>query len=568
MTYRELEEMIRKAAGHAVPDRLDAILAQCMPARQQPARAALPALPFRFSRIIFDVNPSVSLEVDDDEKVAAAVPLNADAEGILSGLSLTGRPLGEAVDAIVEAMVDRGYLNEVSNSILVSVQNSDAKRQEELQREVSRMVVDVMIESLGSTEEEASVISQGLNEDAELSELAAAYGISEGKAALIRKLIDSRKQSGTAGTPKGKRYTFADLAAMSVNDLALLAEEENMYDNTVTRMGRPSEGAYIGHRQALDNALAFLGIGMPQVYRHSVKFDCKKGLMVYKVKLGTCNGLFKVYLDARTGNVVRCKRKGRGKKRYGYRKHYKYMGGRNYQMGRNYNYNYDAYENIPMPEGVIGEEQAKKAALDHAGVTEGECQYVYCHPEVDHGRVEHYDVKFVANGMKYKYAIGLYDGAVLGRGVKDKGMKTGYVYEGNYHEHMAPPMGPGAGTPPMGQQPAPQSAPAPSCHDGVCEIPQQPQAAAPGPMPQTPPPVMQGMPNMSGDMISEDEALNIALNHAQLTMNDVFRWRVKLLTKHGRMIYRIKLKVMGYEYEIDVDAYNGAICKAHKEVDF
>ncbi len=566
MTDRELEDMIRKAAAHAVPDRLDEILAQCMTERQS-APAALPALPFSFSRIIFDVNPSVSLEVDDDEKVVAATPLNADAEGILSGLPLDGRPLDEAVDAVVEAMIQKGYISEEDNSILVSVQNADVRKQDELQKEVSRMVVDVMIENLGGTEEGASVISQGLDEDAELEELAAEYGISEGKAALIKKFIDSQNQSAADGSSKGEKLTFADLAAISVNDIALLAEEEKMYDNTVTRMGRPSDSAYIGHRQALDTALAYMGMDMSQIYGNRVKLDCKKGFMVYKVKLMTCRGRFSVYLDARTGNVVRCKRKGKGKRKYGYRKYYKYMGRRNYNMGKNYNYNYSAYENVPMPEGVISEEQAKQAALNHAGVTENECLYVYCHPEVDHGRVEHYDVKFVANGMKYKYAIGLYDGAVLGRGVKDKGMKTGYVYEGNYHEHMAPPMGPGAGAPSMPQQQS-APAPAPSCHDGVCEIPQQPQAAAPGPMPQTPPPVMQGMPGMSGDMISEEEALNIALNHAGLTMNDVFRWRVKLLAKHGRMIYRTKLKVMGYEYEIDVDAYNGAICKAHKEVDF
>ncbi len=559
MTDRELEDMIRKAAAHAVPDRLDAILSQCTVERQT-ARTALPTGPIGFSRIIFDVNPSVSLEVDDDGKVANATPLNADAQGILYGLTLKGKPLFEAVDAIVEAMVDKGYLSEISNSILVSVQNADAEKENELQKEVSQMVVDVMIDSLGSTEEGASVISQSISEDAELKELAAAYGISEGKAALIRKLIDSQRQPKADGLMEGERFTFADLAAMSVNDLALLAEEENMNDNTVTRMGRPSEGAYIGHRQALDMALSYAGLDMSQVYAHSVKFDCKRGFMVYKVRLITPYGRLKYYLDARNGNMVRCKRKGPGKKKHGRKKYYKYnqyMGGRNYCMGKNYNYNYDAYENVPMPEGVIGEEKAKQAALDHAGLTEGQCLYIYCHPEIDHGQVEHYDVKFEANGMKYKYAIGLYDGSVLGRAVKNKGMKTGYVYEGNYHEHMAPPMG--AGTP----SPAGQNAPAPSCHDGVCEIPQQ-QAA-----PATPPPVMQNMTSDMGQgMISEEEALSIALNHAGLSMNDVFRWRVKLLTKHGRMVYRMKLKVMGYEYEIDVDAYSGAVTRAHKEVDF
>ncbi len=572
MTDRELENMIKAAAWKAVPDRLDKILSLCTPERQN-VRADIPVYLSGFSRIILDVNPSISLEVDDEEKVIAVNALNADAERILSGLALQGEPLLNAVDAIVEAMVKEGYLNEISNSILVSVQNADEQRQGELQRQVSRMVEDVMNENLGGTEEGASVISQTLSGDEELAELAGEYGISEGKAALIQKVINSDRQSRSERSSKGEPLTFGDLAAMSVNDIALLAEEENMYDNTVTRVGRPSEAAYIGHRQALQTALSYAGVSMSQVYKHKVKLSCRKGLMVYKVRLTTSHGKYKYFLDARTGNMVRCKKHGKGKRKYGYRRYNKYyrynynnqyMGGRTYNMGKNYNYNYNAYENVPMPEGVISEEQAKQAALNHAGVTENECLYVYCHPEVDHGRVEHYDVKFVANGQKYKYAIGLYDGAVLGRGVKDKGMKTGYVYEGNYHEHMAPPMGPGAGAP-IPPQPA-QGGPAPmpqgpSCHDGVCDIPQP----APGPAPQTPPPVMS---DYGGNMISEDQALNIALAHAGLTMNDIYRWRVKLLTKHGRVIYRTKLKVMGYEYEIDVDAYTGDITKAHKEVDF
>ncbi len=205
--------------------------------------------------------------------------------------------------------------------------------------------------------------------------------------------------------------------------------------------------------------------------------------------------------------------------------------------------NTNGYENMnpfQMPEGAISEQQAVEAALSHAGLKESDTLYINCHPEIDHGYVEHYDVKFVADGMKYKYAIDIYTGKVLGRAVKNKRMKSGYVYEGNYHEHTAPVETVPEKTPdeenPKGETPAEGENPAAQ--------------------------------NLTGEMLEEEDALAIALKKANLQEKDLIRWRVKLRTKHGRTVYRFKLKIYGHVYKVDVDAFSGSVTKVHEKIKF
>ncbi len=579
MTDRELEEKIRTAAEHTAPNNLDVILSLCT---DQKRKGGSPEVSYR---VILDVNPSVYLEVDEGEKVVRAVALNRDAETFLKETNLCGCPLETAVEKAVEFMLREGYISEMQNSILVSVENSSADRQEEVCKKVSGIVEKAMGESLGGTAQGAAVLSQTVDrEDAVLASLAAEYGISAGKAALIQKVV-----AQDAGSKKGgKPLTFDDLAPLSVNEIALIAQENKFQDDTVTCVGHASEKACIGHRGALEAALSFAGMDMSNIYKQKVKLDVKKGRLIYKVKLKTKFGKYKYYLDAYTGAVVRCKKDGKqGKylKKY-YKKHYKKYYKKHYK--KHYKKYYKKHSNkgcelydpkgvlaakggnvkmsenmmnnpspVSVPEGAIGEQAAKEAALRHAGLTENMVLYVNCQPQCGSGNGAHYDVKFVADGMKYKYAIGMFDGAVLGRAVKNKAEKGKYVYEGNYHEHSAP-----MNSSPMGSAPT-DSAPMGSAQTNSAQTNSAPMGSAPMDSAS-----MDSDRDQAGNMISEQQALDIAMERSQAEPCQLIRRKVKLLTKHGRTIYRYKLKVPGYEYEVDVDAYTGDVVKLHKEVDY
>lgn len=65
---------------------------------------------------------------------------------------------------------------------------------------------------------------------------------------------------------------------------------------------------------------------------------------------------------------------------------------------------------VNQPE--IGMEEAKEAALQHAGLTAAEVTFVKEELDYEHGKTE-YDIEFVSGATRYKYEISADDGAVL-----------------------------------------------------------------------------------------------------------------------------------------------------------
>ena len=167
MNKREIEQKIKTAADHAAPHQLDAILSACeaqkgtvidmteyknnsTPRRKRwiPAVAVAAALalvltggwfglqlgrssnpvspagsPTALAAITFDVNPSVELVVDTNEIVTDAVALNDDGATALGGMDLVGTNLETATNALIGSFLTNGYLDELQNAILVSVEN-------------------------------------------------------------------------------------------------------------------------------------------------------------------------------------------------------------------------------------------------------------------------------------------------------------------------------------------------------------------------------------------------------------------------------------------------------------
>ena len=161
MTDQELEQKLRTALEHAAPDDFQGVLSRISPktrteqapipfeaaARKKKRRwvplaaAACLALVVAAggggwylqnntvaSVVSLDVNPSVTLNVNSKEKVLSAVPVNEDGGDILAGMDLTGVQLDVAMNAIVGALLTQGYVDELANSILITVEDDDAGR--------------------------------------------------------------------------------------------------------------------------------------------------------------------------------------------------------------------------------------------------------------------------------------------------------------------------------------------------------------------------------------------------------------------------------------------------------
>lgn len=76
------------------------------------------------------------------------------------------------------------------------------------------------------------------------------------------------------------------------------------------------------------------------------------------------------------------------------------------------------------------------------------------------------------------------------------------------------------------------------------------------------------MANIAGGTLTREEALEKALEHANIDKKDVdLVKKVELDYEHGRKIYEIEFYNNGYEYEYDVDAETGKILKFDKDFD-
>lgn len=137
------------------------------------------------SVIGIDVNPSVELSVNRNNKVLSAKALNKDAESIMLQMDLKGVDLNVAVNAVIGAMVTNGYLSDMDNAILVTVANDSVKKAKSLR---SAVVSDIQ-STLEEKQLKAVVYDQQVIEEDDVKELADQYGISYGKAYFLKELI-------------------------------------------------------------------------------------------------------------------------------------------------------------------------------------------------------------------------------------------------------------------------------------------------------------------------------------------------------------------------------------------
>ncbi|MBQ1351507.1 MAG: hypothetical protein IIY71_02170 [Oscillospiraceae bacterium] len=135
--------------------------------------------------IYLDINPSIELQVNRQNKVLSAEAKNPDGEIILEDMDLKNTDLNLTINALIGSMVKHGYLNEAQNMILVSVDSADSQKASELRTQLSEEIEDCLITLIGS----GTVFDQEVEDDDELEKLAQEYGITPGKVALIQKLV-------------------------------------------------------------------------------------------------------------------------------------------------------------------------------------------------------------------------------------------------------------------------------------------------------------------------------------------------------------------------------------------
>ncbi len=164
-----------------------------------PMRQVLPS-----ATIYMDVNPSLTIEVDKNEKVIDVIADNADGDTILEDMDLKKVDIDVAINALIGSMVKNGYLTEAKNFILLTVEGDDPEKAEALRLRLETSIDQSMQSMVGS----AAVFDQVAEINDTEVDLAEQYGISPGKALLIEKLVETNPQ-----------LSYEMLAGLSIEEL-------------------------------------------------------------------------------------------------------------------------------------------------------------------------------------------------------------------------------------------------------------------------------------------------------------------------------------------------------------
>ncbi|MBP1757087.1 MAG: uncharacterized protein H6Q59_3485 [Firmicutes bacterium] len=194
------------------------------------------------SSIMLDVNPSIKIVTNKQDRILSIEALNADAEIVLDNISDRSTDLNQMVPLIVSSIINQGYLNSEKNVVMVSVENKSTEKANALASSIHQLIQASAL----SQNIDAQILQQTLQKDKEAATLANRYHISDGKIRLIMRIL--------ASNPK---YTMEALASKSMEELLNIAMD-NQVDltdllqgghssdktstNVVTPTGMPSTG--------------------------------------------------------------------------------------------------------------------------------------------------------------------------------------------------------------------------------------------------------------------------------------------------------------------------------------
>lgn len=249
MTRKEIEQHLHSAVAGLTPDVLDNI---DLSVRQESGTEQVPVFLWRgawkkaaaaaacvclvsvtggiyaygetrvVSVVGIDVNPGIELSLNRRMRILKAEAVNTDADPILSTADLKGKALEQAMETLVDSMLEHGYLQEERNAVLVTV--SDVKRGKK--ERAGNLAAQDVEKVLKEKDVKAVVYNQQIERTPELEQMAQEYGISCGKAYFVQNLASEDES--------------LDMEELSSLNIAQLSEELERQDVLLADGGETS----------------------------------------------------------------------------------------------------------------------------------------------------------------------------------------------------------------------------------------------------------------------------------------------------------------------------------------
>ncbi len=495
------------------------------------------------STVDIDVNPSIEISANRNDRVVKVEAVNEDAEAVLGDMKLKGVDLEVAVNAIIGAMVKEGYFTSELGEILVTVHSDNADKAEEIRS----YVVSDIDSALKANEVEATILNQTVTTDTPTEEaktFAKENGVSVGKAIFVKNLAAKDETLVPEDLAKKSIKELGDVIRdkeLDVRDILDYDEEHCRFDPSVekptpdgTDDDSESTETKLSAAEAKDVVLAHAGFEKKNVTFVKVKIDEEDGRLVYEVEFIVNRVEYEYEIDAVSGEILSAEKEDREE------------GRRPVEPDGTKDNGKEPRPEDSRPEGgrpvepvetapvdAITPEAAEDAALAHAGVFR-ETIIGKIHTQLDEEDGKYlYEIEFRTAETEYEYEVDALTGEILN--AETEAAETDDRHHGDRPDESRPADAFPAETRPEGSRPE--------------EIrPVEPVETAPV------------------DAITPEAAEDAALAHAGVARENVVgRICTRLDEEDGKYLYEIEFRTAETEYEYEVDALTGEILKAETE---
>lgn len=308
------------------------------------------------SLVDLDVNPGIELLTNQKNRVLEAYATNGDGDKVLSGMDLQNVDLQVALNAIVGSMVQQGYMTKDTKGVLVTVQNKDQKKADNLRK----LVVKEMEIALSTEDMNAAVFHQVISsQNNNASAFARKNNISLGKAVFVLNLANKASSLNAKELAKMKISEIAKLVAdknIDIRDIIEYDSDDSLWENIADAIEDINEGDD-------DYIVATTQQGTSQAVQ----------VQLTETQAAVAQTQAQTQAQAQTQPQTQAQTKAQ-----------------------------------PQQGGRISADKAKAIAFGHAGVSAGQVRDLSV--EYDDDGV--YEIDFKVGNMEYDYEIGAVDGSI------------------------------------------------------------------------------------------------------------------------------------------------------------
>lgn len=236
--------------------------------------------------VSIDVNPAIELKVNHKDRVIDVITHNEEAKIVVGDMELKNVDIEVVVHAITGKMFQLGYLNNIKNSMLLTVQSDDVEYRTYLKDMLSRDIET----SYQIYETPISLLIQELDYHTDLARIAKQYNISEGKASLIMELVNANPE-----------YQIQDFINLSIQDIQTLVHYNQLTYQSISAKGSESHDGYINEQELIDILQKHANV---VVDNFEYQIECHNNRLVYFAKFNDDLARYNYEVNAISGEII------------------------------------------------------------------------------------------------------------------------------------------------------------------------------------------------------------------------------------------------------------------------